>query len=227
MLAGPFAHPGQHLLSPLDIPDEVVVAEVDLSTVAKVVEHLELSQHLGLRLCARLAAEDLNLRAELAIEGAAADVVDPDHEILVQPREVVARRCCALEIHRPGGSIDAGSNAFANVLQKLRQDVLGLADDNEVHLADEHLGLDGRPRTTEDGELSLVVCAAYHSHDGLVLRAEARDHHDVRPREVGVGHGLDVLVDESDIPLPRQERRNDQRAEGRRGGAYAEHPVDG
>src|SRR4029077_20588005 len=91
MVLVPACKVGEKTLHRLLVADQIVVDEIYVAPVAKLVELVELSEHLLICFGARDAAIEFNDVAELAGEWTSPRVLDADIEVLIELQKVEAR----------------------------------------------------------------------------------------------------------------------------------------
>ena len=118
------------------VADQVVVHEVDMAAIAKLVEPVELGQHLRRRLGARHAAIELDDVAELAGERTAARELHADIEIIVELQQIEARDRRLGHVDREFGRLeDAFARARIPGGDEVVDDGFGLAENWKLALA--------------------------------------------------------------------------------------------
>ena len=116
------------------VADEVVVHDEDHPAPADPQERVQLGQHLLIALRARDAAIDLDDVAELALEGAAARVLDRHRAVASEVGELEVGDGRRGERRPLGGLVDAFGVAALEVANELRQGRLGLAEEDVIGL---------------------------------------------------------------------------------------------
>ena len=122
----------QEGLQRLAVADEVVVHEVHVAAVADGVQGVELAQHLLGGLGPRHPAVQLDDVAELAVEGASAGVLHPDVQVVVELEQVEAGNGGPGDVGEAGRGEGPLRGAALEGGHEVGQDLLGLAQDQEV-----------------------------------------------------------------------------------------------
>ena len=181
--------------------------------VAERVQRVEFAQNLLDGLGAWYAAVELDDVAELAVERAAAGKLHADMEVLVEFEQVPAR-------HRRGGDVGLEANALvgaaaqagAPVCDEGVEQPLGLAKYLEVG-GSVGFGRRGDAGAADDHRLAVPVDQVdQHQRVGF-LRHHPAGHDHVGPGKIRVGQFFSIAVDEPDVPMLRQHRRDGDEAE--------------
>src|SRR6516165_1513732 len=132
-LFNPILQHGQKSLDSFFVADQIVVDEIDVAAITKVVERIELREHLRMRLGSRRPAIQFDDVAELAGERAAARELHADVKVLIELEQVEAR-------YRRLGHVDLEFRRLESALalaflprgDEFVDNALGLADDAEI-----------------------------------------------------------------------------------------------
>ena len=125
---------------------------------------------------------------------------------------------------RPAASKRGGRAAGlgAQGRAQLAHQVLGLAHHDAVDVGRQSVGRGGRVRAAGHDGLAEAPGARRHLEHGVVLHEHAGQEDHVGPGEVGILERLHVHVDETYLPVGRQERGHGQQAERRQQRALAD-----
>jgi hypothetical protein len=191
---------GEELLRELLVADEVVVYEIDVTSIAEVVERLQLLQHLLRRLRPRHAAVELDDVAEFALKGAAAAPLHRHVEIVFELEEVEARAGRLRDIGSVGIDVDLLRGAGREVFQEPGQREFGLAQHEVIGFVIE-VGAARGVGSPDDDPLAPPLRLPDEMKRVPLLRDHSADEHDVGPREEFGAPRLDVAVHEPHLPV--------------------------
>lgn len=196
------------------VADEVVIDEEDAVAPAGAIEVVEFADDLNSVLDPGFAAEGGGDIAEVAVEGAAAGVLDTDEAIVAQVGQAPERGRRLAEIGELAAAVDAGGRPLFQIRQKARQGQFRLVEDEMIDILEEGVGR-GEEGSAGDDFFAGGAAAGDDLGGVFALDEEAAQEDDISPGDLAVAEGLDVDVDEAFGPGLREHGGDGEEAQGR------------
>ena len=182
------------------IADEVVVREVDPTSIAQVIELLQFGKKLIWRFDTWSPAEQFDDVTELAVVRASSRGLHTDVQVVVEVDQVETRSRCGGHIRFVWRFKLALGVTVSPSVQPHRNGQFAFADNDSVRVLVD-LWLAGWIRAADDNEFAFCVGSFNPLQDAGLLRQHASCADHISPLPIGFLDWTNVLVSDAEFPL--------------------------